>query len=375
MLVLPPISIYIHYPWCIKKCPYCDFNSHEGEIKDSYIDSLLVDLENDIDYLQKRSVSSIFIGGGTPSLMKAKDVDKIIKKIALMANLKEDIEITMECNPSSFEAEKFAKFRSAGVNRISIGVQSFLNKNLQNLQRIHSSDEAIYSIKKAKEVGFDNINIDLMYALENQALDECLADVKKAIDFNTSHISFYQLNIEKNTLFAKFPPTLPNEDDVWLMMKKAHKMLENNDYKQYEISAFGKTICSHNMNYWQFGDYLGIGAGAHGKITKAKDNIIFRTAKIKSPKDYIKKYQNNNANENEIKRIYNINFEFMLNALRLKDGFSLELFQSRTGNLYSSIEEKVKKAQDLGLLKVEKNIIMPTKKGFNFINDLQEMFL
>ena len=374
MLELPPISLYIHYPWCVKKCPYCDFNSHEGKINKSYVDTLLIDLEQDLHYLQGRAISSIFIGGGTPSLMSYKEISKIIKRIYETIDLKKNIEITLESNPGTFEIEKFAKFKEAGINRLSIGVQSFNDKNLQNLGRIHSGDDAIYAIEQAKTVGFDNFNIDLMYALEGQTSKQCLADLKQAIAFNPAHISFYQLTLEKNTLFAKFPPQLPNDEAIWNMSKKAHIMLENNGYKQYEISAFAKKISKHNINYWQFGDYLGIGAGAHGKITNIKNKIIFRTLKPKSPKDYLLKFKKNNLGHN-IKTIDNTTFEFMLNALRLKAGFDLRLFESRTGNLRNTIKKKLQNANDLGLLNIKKNMVIPTTKGFNFVNNAQEMFL
>ena len=374
MLELPPISLYIHYPWCVKKCPYCDFNSHEGVPDSDYVKTLIVDLERDLTYLQGRSIQSIFIGGGTPSLLSGEELYKLIQSIYALIEIDKDAEITLESNPGTFEIEKFARFREAGINRLSIGVQSFHNQHLQNLGRIHSGAEAIHAIEQAKVVGFDNFNIDLMYGLNNQTTKQCLADLKKAIAFNTTHISFYQLTLEKNTLFAKFPPQLPDDETIWEMAKKAQLLLENNGYKQYEISAYGKKVSKHNMNYWQFGDYLGIGAGAHGKITNLKNKSIFRTLKPKKPKDYLLKFKENDI-DSKIKIVTNTTFEFMLNTLRLKAGFDLKLFESRTGNSRNTIKEKLQNANDLGLLSIEKDMVIPTVKGFNFVNDSQEMFL
>ncbi|MCS5590993.1 MAG: radical SAM family heme chaperone HemW [Gammaproteobacteria bacterium] len=374
MLQLPTISLYIHYPWCVKKCPYCDFNSHEGVPDGAYVEALLVDLKQDLPYLQGRSIHSIFIGGGTPSLLGGDELERLMQGLYQNLSIDKDAEITLETNPGTFEIDKFVRFRGAGINRLSIGVQSFNDQHLRQLGRIHSSDEATQAIVKAKAVGFDNFNIDLMHGLEGQTLKQCLSDVERALSFDSTHISFYQLTLEPNTLFAKFPPKLPDDEDIWAMGAKGSALIESHGHQQYEISAYGQIPSKHNMNYWQFGDYLGIGAGAHGKITDSNTQTIFRTLKPKSPKEYMTKHQGSDL-DLPVKIIENPTFEFMLNALRLKQGFDLALFESRTGNSCDMLSEKLQSACDLGLLSVESNWVKPTAKGFNFVNDLQEMFL
>jgi len=374
LLQLPPISLYIHYPWCVKKCPYCDFNSHEGTPDEAYIEALLRDLEQDLPHLQDRSIHSIFIGGGTPSLLSAEALENLMKGLNQRLDIEKNAEITLETNPGTFEIEKFTRYRKLGINRLSIGVQSFNDQHLRQLGRIHCSDEALHAIEEAKAVGFDNFNIDLMYGLEGQTLNQCLGDIETALSFDSTHISFYQLTLEPNTLFAKYPPKLPNDESIWSMSAKGAALIESHGHQQYEISAYGKIPSKHNLNYWQFGDYLGIGAGAHGKLTDIKSHSVFRTLKPKSPKDYIAHFSGKNVNLN-IKMVDNIVFEFMLNALRLKQGFDLGLFAKRTGNSAIVISEQLNQANDLGLLSIENNWIKPTAKGFNFVNDLQEMFL
>ncbi|WP_428085976.1 radical SAM family heme chaperone HemW [Candidatus Thioglobus sp.] len=368
MLQLPPLALYIHYPWCVKKCPYCDFNSHEEGDKNGYIEELLKDLDVDLDYVQGRSIHSIFIGGGTPSLMSEADLFKLFEGLKLRLNFNENIEITLETNPGTFEIEKFKAFRKIGINRLSIGVQSFDDGHLQSLGRIHSAQEAQKACIYASDI-FDNFNIDLMYGLQNQSVANCLSDVRQAIDLNPAHISFYQLTIEPNTLFAKYPPILPKEDDIWHMGDLGINLLEDNGFSRYEVSAFGKIPSKHNINYWQFGDYLGIGAGAHGKITSVKEQVIFRTLKSKAPKDYI------NQRKKTIEIINNPEFELMLNALRLKHGFNESLLLDRSGVSIDKIHDKLAHAQKLGLIERRKNLIRPTDKGFNFLNNLQEIFL
>ena len=374
LLHLPPISLYIHYPWCVKKCPYCDFNSHEGVPDGAYVEALLADLAQDFPYLQGRPIHSIFIGGGTPSLLGGSELEQLMEGIYQNLNIDKDAEITLETNPGTFEIDKFSRFREAGINRLSIGVQSFNDQHLRQLGRIHSSDEATHAIEKAQAVGFDNFNIDLMYGLEGQTIKQSLIDIERALLLNSTHISLYQLTLEPNTLFAKYPPKLPDDENIWEMGAKGAALIENYGHQQYEISAYGKTPSKHNMNYWQFGDYLGIGAGAHGKITDSKTQTIFRTLKPKSPKDYLLKFQGKDL-DLPIKTIENTTFEFMLNALRLKQGFDLELFESRTGVSQDVIGSRLSNATNLGLLSVENNWLKPTAKGFNFVNDLQEMFL
>jgi len=374
LLELPPISLYIHYPWCVKKCPYCDFNSHEGDPQADYIAALIRDLDCDLKYLQNRQIHSIFIGGGTPSLMSIDDARELFKGLRQKLSIPNNIEITLEANPGTFDANKFAQFREIGINRLSIGVQSFNNKNLEFLGRIHSSEEAIQAIGEAQKVGFENINIDLMYGLKDQTTELCMEDLSCAIELQPSHISFYQLTLEANTLFAKYPPKLPAEDNIWEMGEKGAALLKNSGFEQYEISAYGKIPSQHNINYWEFGDYLGIGAGAHGKITDIKTKKVFRTLKPKSPRDYLNQFQHNDI-ESSAKVVDNITFEFMLNSLRLKDGFNVELFETRTGQPFQVLSSKLDQAIDLDLIQIQKKCIKPTKKGFNFLNELQEIFL
>jgi len=374
VLELPPVSLYIHYPWCVKKCPYCDFNSHEGDPQANYIAALIRDLDFDLKYLQNRQIHSIFIGGGTPSLMSVDDARELFKGLRERLSIPKNIEITLEANPGTFDANKFAQFRELGINRLSIGVQSFNNKNLEFLGRIHNPEEAIQAIGEAQKVGFENINIDLMYGLKDQTTELCIKDLSCAIELQPNHISFYQLTLEANTLFAKYPPKLPTEDDIWEMGEKGASILENGGFEQYEISAYGKTHSHHNINYWEFGDYIGIGAGAHGKITDIKAKKVFRTLKSKSPRDYLNQFQRNGS-ESSIKIVDNITFEFMLNSLRLKDGFNVELFETRTGQPFKVLSSKLDKAVDLGLIQIQKKWIKPTKKGFNLLNELQEIFL
>jgi len=365
---LPPLSLYIHYPWCVKKCPYCDFNSHEGENRSGYIEALLADLDDDLNYIQNRKIHSIFIGGGTPSLMNGQELDELFVGLKNRLNFEKDIEITLEANPGTFEVEKFKAFKEIGINRLSIGVQSFNNENLKTLGRIHSAEEAVEACVQASKI-FDNFNIDLMYALQAQTIEKCLSDLQQALDLNPTHISFYQLTIEPNTLFAKFPPVLPKEDELFSMGEAGVNLLEQHGFSRYEVSAFGKIPSKHNINYWEFGDYIGIGAGAHGKITLAQEQKIIRTLKSKAPKDYIENCKKTTE------AIENITFEFMLNALRLKKGFDFDLFESHTGQSIKTIEAHLAKAQALDLLIMKEKNARPSEKGYNFLNDLQAIFL
>ncbi len=374
LLELPPISLYIHYPWCIKKCPYCDFNSHQGKVIKGYIKALLRDLDNEIHYLQGRSIHSIFIGGGTPSLMTIDEIRELFQGLQDRLSISSDIEVTLEANPGAFEVEKFAQFRETGISRLSIGVQSFNNKYLKLLDRIHTTDESIEAIERAKSAGFNNLNIDLMYGISGQTREQSLEDIKTAISFEPSHISLYQLTLEPNTLFAKYPPKLPKDEIIWEMGSAGADLLESSGFKRYEISAYGKNFSQHNLNYWEFGDYIGIGAGAHGKITDIIKGVIFRTMKPKSPEDYMEQF-NSRKNNAPIVNINNLSFEFMLNALRLKEGFTSKLFESRTGLNFQTVGKQINKAKKLGLIDIMNDRIVPTEKGFNFVNDLQEMFL
>ncbi|MDA9060715.1 radical SAM family heme chaperone HemW [Candidatus Thioglobus sp.] len=373
-LELPPLGLYIHYPWCVKKCPYCDFNSHEGSIHNGYIKALLKDLDDDLKFIQNRKIHSIFIGGGTPSLMSIEDAYELFDGLNERLSISKNIEITLEANPGTFEVEKFSEFRKAGINRLSVGVQSFKDNQLKFLGRIHSGRDALRAISEAKKVGFDNLNIDLMYGLKDQTIDMCLEDVMQAIELKPSHISFYQLTLEPNTLFAKYPPKLPINEKIWDMGEQGAALLNQNGFRQYEVSAYSERPSEHNINYWKFGDYIGIGAGAHGKITDVESQQIFRTLKPKSPKDYLSNMQAG-VDISTKKEVDNVAFEFMLNSLRLKEGFSSSLFESRTGLLIKSLSSELGRAENLGLLENKNNWIKPTSKGFNFLNELQEIFL
>ena len=373
-LELPPLALYIHYPWCVKKCPYCDFNSHEGSIHNGYIKALLKDLDHDLKFIQNRKIHSIFIGGGTPSLMSIEDAYELFDGLNERLSISKNIEITLEANPGTFEVEKFSEFQKAGINRLSVGVQSFKDNQLKFLGRIHSGGDALRAISEAKKVGFDNLNIDLMYGLKDQTIDMCLEDVMQAIELKPSHISLYQLTLEPNTLFAKYPPKLPIDERIWDMGEQGAALLNQDGFRQYEVSAYSERPSEHNINYWKFGDYIGIGAGAHGKITDVESQQIFRTLKPKSPKEYLSKMQAG-VDISTKKEVDNVAFEFMLNSLRLKDGFSSSLFESRTGLLIESFGFELGRAENLGLLENKNNWIKPTSKGFNFLNELQEIFL
>ena len=374
LLKLPPLSLYIHYPWCLKKCPYCDFNSHDSEIEDGYIQALLKDLDGDLDYVQQRKINSIFIGGGTPSLMSIKNITDLFAGLNERLEFSSNIEITLEANPGTFEVGRFSEYRNIGINRLSIGVQSFNDEQLKFLGRIHSGKEAQDAIVKAQNVGFDNLNIDLMYGLKGQSIEECMNDVTSAISLNPSHISFYQLTLEPNTFFSKFPPNLPSDEDIWKIGERGSELLNQRGFHQYEISAYSTLPSKHNMNYWEFGDYIGIGAGAHGKITNMAANEIVRTLKMKSPRDYLLSVKNNNQTSS-VTLIENLSFEFMLNSLRLIGGFDPNLYESRTGQSVKVLREQMREAENLGLLDVQAHKIIPTQKGYSFLNDLQAIFL
>ena len=374
MLKIPPLSLYIHYPWCLKKCPYCDFNSHEGEIQSDYISALIKDLDGDLQYVQNRAIESIFIGGGTPSLMSTEDASYLLNGLKERLNFSDNVEITMEVNPGTFEAEKFTEFRSMGINRLSVGVQSFEDSQLKFLGRVHSSNEAVNAIIEAQRAGFTNINIDLMYGLNGQSVEMCIEDLNKAIELSPTHISFYQLTLEPNTLFSKFPPQLPSDEIILEMGEKGAKLLNKKGFRQYEVSAYSSNPSLHNLNYWTFGDYIGIGAGAHGKITDMSSHQIFRTLKSKSPNEYLLSIQQNKMISRK-KVVDSLSFEFMLNSLRLIDGFDSGLFESRTGLSIESVRSQIKEAEKLNLLNISDNWIKPTKNGYSFLNELQEIFL
>ena len=376
--VLPPLSIYVHIPWCVRKCPYCDFNSHEkrGEIAEAqYVDALIDDLNFALPNIWGRRVQTIFFGGGTPSLFSANSLDRLLSEIRARINLAPDAEITLEANPGTFEAEKFAAYRRIGINRLSIGIQSFNPNHLKALGRIHDDAQARRAITIAKD-NFDNFNLDLMYALPQQSLEEALEDVDAAISFGAPHISAYHLTLEPNTLFYKRPPPLPDHDESAAMQEAIENRLGEAGYGHYETSAFAKPgrHCKHNLNYWQFGDYLGIGAGAHSKLS-FRDRIV-REMRFKHPETYMKRVTEGRSSQDpQIVGIRDLPFEFMMNALRLIDGFETTLFPDRTGLPINILGAQLKKAEAQHLIIRDSRRIQPTEKGQHFLNDLLEMFL
>jgi putative oxygen-independent coproporphyrinogen III oxidase len=379
--LLPPLSIYIHIPWCIRKCPYCDFNSHESKTdipEQQYIDCLISDLDYTLPKIWGRRVYSIFFGGGTPSLFSAKGIDAILAAVRARVTLDSEAEITLEANPGTFEAEKFRGFREAGVNRLSIGIQSFNAQHLKALGRVHNDDEAKRAIDIAQK-NFDNINLDVMFALPNQTLAECEADIETALSFNTNHLSIYHLTLEPNTLFHRFPPPLPDDELAADMQDMIEAKLSAAGFDRYETSAYAKIgkRSKHNMNYWQFGDYVGIGAGAHGKISYPDPaRGITREARFKQPKTYMEQAALGLSNQEEkIVSVAELPFEFMLNALRITDGFANALFVERTGLPISTISRELEKAASLGLIERDHLQVKPTAKGRLFLNDLLELFL
>lgn len=375
---LPPLSLYIHWPWCVRKCPYCDFNSHEsnGPIPEQeYLDALRADLEMSLPLIWGRKIQTIFIGGGTPSLMSAAALDRLMSDVRTLLPLDLAAEITMEANPGTFEAEKFRSFRASGINRLSIGIQSFNGKHLQALGRIHDENEAMRAVEIA-HANFDNFNLDLMYALPGQTLLEARQDIDKALSFAPPHLSLYHLTMEPNTVFAKYPPQLPSDDESADIQDMIFEKMAAGGYEHYEVSAYAKPghRARHNLNYWEFGDYLGIGAGAHSKLSFP--HRVLRQARYKQPASFIEAAKRGNAvaEEHEIARA-DMGFEFMLNALRLVDGFDPNLFGERTGLSITAIEKALDEAEGKGLLYRDFKVIRPTEMGQRFLNDLQEMFL
>lgn len=374
-----PLSLYIHLPWCIRKCPYCDFNSHtlkQALPEQAYIDKLLQDLKNDLGLVQKRKLLSIFIGGGTPSLFSATAIQYLLKEIHSLIDFEPNIEITLEANPGTVEQEKFIGFKNAGINRLSLGVQSFQSDKLKNLGRIHNGEEAIRAVITAKEAGFTNFNIDLMHGLPNQSLDDATYDLKTAFLLNPTHLSWYQLTLEPNTLFFHQPPELPKDATLHKIQTNGHLELLNNHLQHYEVSAYCQTgyVCKHNLNYWEFGDYIGIGAGAHSKITCLNTRKINRNWKIKNPKDYLNNKKEFIAKNKNISNDQ-IPFEFMLNTLRLQKPIPIQLFNDRTGIDIALILPLLKTAKDKNLLDYNEHLIMTTPLGKRYLNDLLLIFM
>lgn len=374
-----PLSLYIHLPWCVRKCPYCDFNSHTqtGELKEqAYISRLIQELEQQLPNIWGRRLVSIFMGGGTPSLFSANSIAQLLQEIHARLPFYPDIEITMEANPGTFEQEKFAGFRQAGINRLSIGVQSFNAAHLKRLGRIHNSDEALKAVAIAKKAGFDNINIDLMFALPQQTIAEALSDVQQAIDLQPQHISWYQLTIEPNTVFYKTQPPLPQDDTAITMQEHGQALLEKHGFKQYEISAYAHTdkCCIHNLNYWQFGDYLGIGAGAHSKITDLHKQTVTRHNTVRQPNDYLNLEKTFIAKQHNIDE-ENIIFEFLMNALRLKLGVASDLFTHRCGLPLQKLQHILQPFIDEELILADDKQIKTTTLGYNHLNTILRKLL
>lgn len=376
--VLPPLSLYIHFPWCVRKCPYCDFNSHEVKTsfdEDLYLAALRADLEAALPMVWGRKIYTIFIGGGTPSLMSAAGLDRLMSDVRTLLPIDGAAEITMEANPGTFETEKFRSYRASGINRLSIGIQSFNSHHLQALGRIHDGDEARRAVDIAQKY-FDNINLDLMFALPGQTLAQAQSDVDTAIQLAPQHLSLYHLTLEPNTYFAKYPPVIPDDDLSAEMQDEIQSRMLQAGYVNYEVSAYAKPgrEARHNLNYWNFGDYLGIGAGAHSKLTFP--HRIVRQARYKQPKTYMEESLRGAAvqESNEIPR-NEIGFEFMLNTLRLTHGFETNLFHDRTGLLLHSLEKPLLIAEQKGLIERDHKMIRPTLLGRRFLNDLQQLFL
>jgi putative oxygen-independent coproporphyrinogen III oxidase len=384
-LLAPPLSLYVHIPWCVKKCPYCDFNSHarEGALPvDAYIGALAADLDRDLgqfgDAIAGREIVSVFFGGGTPSLFAPDAIARILDEAAKQLRFRDRLEITMETNPGTVEHGRFDEYLRAGVSRISFGVQSFDDDKLRRLGRIHSAAEAERAIKTAQDAGYDNINLDLMYALPEQTLDGALADVEHALALAPTHISHYQLTLEPNTLFAAKPPPLPDIDAAWDMQEACQRELATAGQTQYEVSAYAHNgrRCAHNLNYWSFGDYLGIGAGAHGKISDAANNTVTRTAKVKLPRSYLDRAARGEAfGTNDPVAEAQLPFEFMLNALRLNEGVLMIEFDQRTGLTRDALATPLAQARERGWLEADTAHLRPTESGRRFLNDLIELFL
>lgn len=376
---LPPLTLYVHFPWCVRKCPYCDFNSHEpaGGIANipeaAYVDALIADLDGSLPQVWGRRVHAVFIGGGTPSLLSADALDRLLSAIRARLPLEADAEITMEANPGTFEAERFAAYRAIGVNRLSIGVQSFDDRQLAALGRIHGSDEACRAIDIATAT-FDRVNVDLMYALPGQSPEEAAHDVAIARAHGPTHLSLYQLTLEPNTVFAKYPPRLPEDDALDAIESAIAREVEAGGWQRYEVSAYAKPgdACRHNLNYWNFGDYLGIGAGAHGKLS-FPDRIV-RQTRPRNPASYLARAASGAVDETVVAADA-LPFEFMLNAMRLVDGVPIRRFEERTGVPLHRIEPALSAAGKRGLLEIDAFRMRPTPLGLRFLNDLQALFL
>lgn len=376
--VLPPLSLYIHIPWCVRKCPYCDFNSHTASPilpEQEYVDALLADLDLDLPHVYGRELQSIFFGGGTPSLFSAAALGRLLAGVEQRIRFAADIEITLEANPGTFEQEKFSAYRGLGINRLSIGIQSFQEEKLKALGRIHNGNEAIRAADMARAAGFDNFNLDLMHGLPDQSQDEALGDLRQAIALAPTHLSWYQLTLEPNTVFWNQPPLLPEDDILWDIQEAGQQLLADSGYAQYEVSAYAQSgkAARHNLNYWSFGDFIGIGAGAHGKLSHP-DGRIERTWKTRLPKDYLNPAKPFQAGS-KVLAADELPFEFLMNALRLTNGVDAALFRERTGLSLDSLASGREQAIQRGLLQGDPARLVATPQGQLFLNDLLQYFL
>lgn len=376
---LPPLALYVHLPWCVRKCPYCDFNSHAASAQipqARYVDALLEDVRLEAPWAQGRKLASIFFGGGTPSLFSPEEIARFLTGAQAIVGFERNIEITLEANPGTIEHGRFAGYRDAGVTRVSLGAQSFSDEHLRTLGRIHGAGDVVRAVEELRRAELDNFNLDLMYGLPAQTFEQALADVDAAIALGPAHISHYQLTLEPGTVFYHRPPPLPDDEETWRMQLACQARLAHHGYAQYEVSAYaqGNRQCVHNLNYWRYGDYLGVGAGAHGKYMH--DGAITRTVRAKQPSDYLGRTPTERVIERTAIASDELPFEFMLNALRLNDGFSRADFEARTGLSIAAIAEQIRAGQRRGLLEAcAATHWRPTDFGRRFLNDLQAMFL
>jgi oxygen-independent coproporphyrinogen-3 oxidase len=379
---LPPLALYVHMPWCVRKCPYCDFNSHQlksAQPDAAYIDQLLEDFRRELPLVSLRTVTTVFFGGGTPSLFAPEAIARLLQALRQSIEFAADAEITLEANPGTIERGRFEGYKDAGINRVSLGAQTFAARSLESLGRIHTPDDTLRAVEELRAAGLENFNLDLMYALPGQTLAAALDDVATACALGPAHISHYQLTLEPGTVFHAQPPVLPDEDTAWSMQTECQRLLNAAGFRQYEVSAYARdgAYCRHNLNYWQFGDYVGIGAGAHGKVSIDLPLNILRTAKPKQPREFqaLLRQSGPAIGERAAIAAAELPFEFMLNALRLNEGFDRDEFEARTGLAIGSIETGLGTAQERGLLEVRGRSWRPTELGRRFLNDLQQSFL
>lgn len=382
-MTLPPLALYIHMPWCVRKCPYCDFNSHQlksAHPDSSYIETLLRDFDLEAPNIEGRTIESVFFGGGTPSLFTPDEFARLLTQLRSRIEFAADVEITLEANPGTVERGRFAGYVQAGINRVSLGAQSFSDTALQRLGRIHCAEDTHRAVAELHAAKLENFNLDLMYALPEQTLEEALVDVRTACALQPTHISYYQLTLEPGTVFHARPPPLPDDEAAWQIQSAGQRLLAAAGYEQYEVSAYAKAgaRCRHNLNYWLFGDYVGIGAGAHGKITFTDPRGVVRTVKPKQPREYqeqIRRADRTAAGERTAVETRDLSFEFMLNALRLNQGFSASNYQDRTGLSLDAVAERLVSASQRGLMTPTAGGWRPTELGLRFLNDLQGSFL